>query len=129
MTHLTTVFHTPSWSLAGLHDKAQQSQNLLFHPFPTNSWVDQFGFLTTVEQSSQCFHNISYNSPGTALLTGNAQLRAKHFIQEVRIAFVHVYPSVFVHIESHVFLPSHYALKDPSRILPTRPDFLLPPKV
>lgn len=128
MTHLTTVFHTPSWSLAGLHDMAQQSQNLLFHPFPTNSWVDQFVFLTTVEQSSQCFHNINYNSPGTAALTGNAQLRAKHFIQ-VSIAFVHVYPRVFVHIESHVFLPSHYALKGPSRILPTRPDFLLPPKV
>lgn len=64
---------------------AQESQNLLLHPLPTNSRAPQFGFLTTVEQLRQFLHNtmntISYHSPGALLLTGNGQLRANLYMK------------------------------------------------
>lgn len=122
MTHLTTVFHTPSWLLVWLPEMAQESQNLLLHLLPTR-WAPLFGILTTVEQPNQCLQNTSYHSPGTLLLRGNGQLRAKHFAHEVRIGFRHVYPYTFTRSGSHVFLPSHYASKDPSGIFHIWSDF------
>lgn len=43
MTHLTTVFHTPSWLLAWLPEMAQKSQNLLLHLLPTR-WAPHLVF-------------------------------------------------------------------------------------